>query len=54
MTPLQIFGIIAGSIVLFAIIVVLIRCIVVVSQATTVIVQKLGKYSRTLGAGLHF
>ena len=54
MTPLQIFGIIAGSIVLFTIIVVLIRCIVVVSQATTVIVQKLGKYSRTLGAGLHF
>ena len=54
MTPLQIFGIIAGSIVLFVIIVVLIRCIVVVSQATTVIVQKLGKYSRTLGAGLHF
>ncbi|MBP5177570.1 MAG: paraslipin, partial [Clostridia bacterium] len=33
---------------------VVIRSIVVVSQATTVIVQRLGKYSRTLGAGIHF
>jgi len=54
MEPIQIFGIIAGSIALFVIIVVLIRCVVVVPQATTVIVQKLGKYSRTLNAGLHF
>ena len=54
MEPIQIFGIIAGSIALFVIIVVLIRCVVVVPQATTVIVQKLGKYSRTLNVGLHF
>ena len=33
---------------------VVIKSIVVVSQATTVIVQRLGKYSRTLGAGIHF
>ena len=54
MDPLQTFGIFAGAVVLLVIIVVLIRCIVVVPQASTVIVQKLGKYSRTLNAGLHF
>ena len=37
-----------------AILYVFIKSIVVVSQATTVIVQRLGKYSRTLGAGIHF
>ena len=36
------------------ILVVLIRSIVVVSQAETVVVQRLGKYSRTLPAGIHF
>ena len=41
------------ALVLF-ILVVIVKSIVVVSQATTVIVQRLGKYSRTLGAGIHF
>ena len=36
------------------ILVVVVKSIVVVSQATTVVVQRLGKYSRTLGAGIHF
>ena len=37
-----------------AILTVIVKSIVVVAQATTVIVQRLGKYSRTLGAGIHF
>lgn len=37
-----------------AILTVIVKSIVVVSQASTVIVQRLGKYSRTLGAGIHF
>ena len=37
-----------------AILIVLFTSIVIVAQATTVIVQRLGKYSRTLGAGIHF
>ena len=36
------------------ILVVVVKSIVVVSQATTVVVQRLGKYSRTLGSGIHF
>jgi regulator of protease activity HflC (stomatin/prohibitin superfamily) len=47
-------GIVALSILALIILIVLIRCIVVVPQATTVIVQRLGKYSRTLNAGIHF
>lgn len=48
-----------GAIVVLAVIaviilIVLIRSIVVVSQAETVVVQRLGKYSRTLPAGIHF
>ena len=37
-----------------AILFVIAKSIVVVSQATTVIVQRLGKYAKTLGAGIHF
>ena len=46
-------GIIAGSIVLLIVLIVFIRSIVIVSQAETVIVQRLGKYSKTLPAGIH-
>ncbi len=46
--------IIVLSIIALIALIVIIRSIVVVSQATTVIVQRLGKYSRTLGAGIHF
>ena len=53
MSPAGIFGIVAGSIVLLVIIVIFIRSIVIVSQAETVIVQRLGKYSKTLPAGIH-
>lgn len=41
-----------AAIVLFAIII-LARCIVIVPQAHTVIVQRLGKYHKTLQAGFH-
>ena len=53
MSPGGIFGIIALVIVAIAIIVVIIRSIVIVPQATIVIVQRLGKYARTLPAGIH-
>ncbi len=49
-----IIGIIALAIVIIALLLILIRCIVIVPQAATVIVQRLGKYSRTLTAGIHF
>ncbi len=42
------------GVLLFVLLIVVIRSIVIVSQASTVIVQRLGKYSRTLEAGLHF
>ncbi len=42
------------SIIVFIALVVIVKCIVVVPQASTVIVQRLGKYSRTLHAGIHF
>ena len=48
-----VFGIIAACIIALIIIIVLIRCIVVVPQASTVIVQRLGKYRKTLSAGFH-
>ena len=44
----------ALSVIALIILILVIKSIVVVHQATTVIVQKLGKYSRTLGAGIHF
>ena len=46
--------IVALSVIALIILILVIKSIVVVHQATTVIVQKLGKYSRTLGAGIHF
>jgi regulator of protease activity HflC (stomatin/prohibitin superfamily) len=46
-------GWIALGIILLIAIVVVIRCIVIVSQAHTVIVQRLGKYHKTLEAGIH-
>ena len=46
--------IVALSIIALIILILVIKSIVVVHQATTVIVQKLGKYSRTLSAGIHF
>lgn len=49
-----IIGIIALTLVIVSLLLVLIRCIVIVPQAATVIVQRLGKYSRTLSAGIHF
>ena len=48
-TPLIIVLVVFAAVVLS----VVISSIVVVSQATTVIVQRLGKYSRTLPAGIH-
>ena len=48
-----VFGIIAACIIALIIIIVLIRCIVIVPQASTVIVQRLGKYRKTLSAGFH-
>ncbi len=51
-------GVIIGwvtlGVILFVILVILIRSIVIVSQASTVVVQRLGKYHRTLEAGIHF
>ena len=50
----QIAGIVIGSVLAFVILIIIIRAIVVVDQASTVIVQWLGRYRRTLSAGLHF
>lgn len=47
-------AIIILAVIAVLIILVIARCIVVVSQAETVVVQRLGKYSRTLPAGIHF
>ncbi|MGM9858965.1 MAG: SPFH domain-containing protein [Bacilli bacterium] len=46
--------IVALCVIALIILILVIKSIVVVHQATTVIVQKLGKYSRTLSAGIHF
>ena len=53
LTPGATAAIIACSVILFIILILVIKSIVIVHQATTVIVQKLGKYSRTLSAGIH-
>ena len=53
LTPGATAAIIACSVILFIILILIIKSIVIVHQATTVIVQKLGKYSRTLSAGIH-
>ncbi|MCX5775568.1 MAG: paraslipin, partial [Firmicutes bacterium] len=52
-TSLEVFGWVALSFVLFILLVVFIRCIVIVSQAHVVIIQRLGKYHKTLPAGFH-
>lgn len=41
------------GIVFFTLLIIFIRSIVIVSQGTTVIVQRLGKYHKTLSAGIH-
>ena len=46
--PGAIFGIMAACILGIAILVIIIKCIVVVPQASTVIIQRLGKYHKTL------
>lgn len=46
-------GIVALSIIALVIIIVVVRSIVLVHQATAVIIQRLGQYNRTLDAGLH-
>lgn len=47
-------GYVVIAVVAIVLLIVLIRSIIVVSQATTVIVERLGKYNRTLPAGFHF
>ncbi len=47
-------GYVVIAVVAIVLLIVLIRSIIVVSQATTVIVERLGKYNRTLTAGFHF
>src|SRR6187549_1020416 len=42
-----------GALVLLFVVVALIRAVRIVPQATAVIVERLGRYSRTLDAGLH-
>lgn len=46
-------GLIFLGLIFFVILFILIRSIVIVSQGTTVIVQRLGKYHTTLAAGIH-
>lgn len=50
----QIIGWVFLGIIVLVLLIVVIRAIVIVSQASTVIVQRLGKYHRTLEAGIHF
>jgi regulator of protease activity HflC (stomatin/prohibitin superfamily) len=46
-------GLVFLGIIFFALLIIIIRSIVIVSQGTTVIVQRLGKYHTTLAAGIH-
>ena len=46
--------VVALAVVVIFVVIVLARCIVIVPQAHTVIVQRLGKYHKTLQAGIHF
>ena len=46
-------GLIFLGLIFFVLLFILIRSIVIVSQGTTVIVQRLGKYHTTLAAGIH-
>ena len=50
----QIVGLVVVAVVILILLIVVIKSIIVVSQATTVIVERLGKYNRTLTAGFHF
>ncbi|HAV19888.1 MAG TPA: peptidase, partial [Firmicutes bacterium] len=50
----QIIGWVFLGIIVFALLIVVIRSIVIVTQASTRIVERLGKYSRVLHAGIHF
>lgn len=52
-SPAAIIGYICLAIVILFILFICIRSIIIVSQAHTVIIQKLGKYSKTLNAGFH-
>jgi regulator of protease activity HflC (stomatin/prohibitin superfamily) len=51
---MEVFGLIAIFVIVFLLVIVLTRSIIIVSQASTVIVQRLGKYHKTLEAGIHF
>ena len=51
--PWAVVGWVALAIVLFVLLIIIIRSIIIVPQATTVIVERLGKYNRTLDAGFH-
>ena len=53
MSPGAVFGIIALIVVAITILAIIIKCIVIVPQASTVIIQRLGKYHKTLNAGFH-
>lgn len=53
MNPFQAFGWFALVVTVLIVIIVLIRSIVIVSQGTSVIVQRLGKFHKTLEAGIH-
>jgi regulator of protease activity HflC (stomatin/prohibitin superfamily) len=46
-------GFVFLGLIFFVLLIVIIRSIVIVSQGTTVIVQRLGKYHKTLPAGIH-
>ena len=52
-SPAAVLGLSFLGLILFVVLIVIIRSIVIVSQGTTVIVQRLGKYHKTLAAGIH-
>ena len=54
LTDGQVFGIVAMSVLLFIILIIIIKSIRVVRQATVIVVERLGKYNRICQAGLHF
>ena len=52
-SPGAVLGWIALSVVALVLLIIFIRCIVIVSQAHVVMIQRLGKYHKTLSAGFH-
>jgi regulator of protease activity HflC (stomatin/prohibitin superfamily) len=52
-SPAAVLGLSFLGLILFVVLIVVVRSIVIVSQGTTVIVQRLGKYHKTLAAGIH-